>query len=329
MNEVNLRKDITSLTGVRGVAALYVVVHHYAGIDSFSSAGATFLMHGYLAVDLFFVLSGFVMALTYQHMFAQGFSRREFSRFLGRRIARIYPIYFITSAVALILILLGLRNGIAANASSGAGKALSAWLALFFSVAVLAGLCLASMLDHPSQGLLDITSHRYGLTVIRCLPEFCLGLLSFRVSSTSFGHYLRDSPFLSPIICFAIIASLPLPKSDFFVVLMFPLLIISISSGSKHIPGKFLSYPLVEYLGKLSYSVYLIHTLCTDLISVVDRRVTSLGVHHGHLVGIAAALIVTFILAHFSYEFIEVPGRRFFRDLFEGTTSTLRRIEIR
>ena len=48
---------------------------------------------GYLAVDLFFVLSGFVMALSYGPAFAGRFSWRVFAAFLWRRVARLYPLY--------------------------------------------------------------------------------------------------------------------------------------------------------------------------------------------------------------------------------------------
>jgi hypothetical protein len=66
------RGEIKSLTGLRGVAACAVVLYHYQGSD----AGlGRFVLHGYTAVDLFFALSGFVMALTYAGAFADGFGR--------------------------------------------------------------------------------------------------------------------------------------------------------------------------------------------------------------------------------------------------------------
>jgi peptidoglycan/LPS O-acetylase OafA/YrhL len=58
-------REIRSLTGLRGVAVAYVVVHHFFLGLTFTNPFTTFLAHGYLAVDLFFVLSGFVMTLNY------------------------------------------------------------------------------------------------------------------------------------------------------------------------------------------------------------------------------------------------------------------------
>lgn len=66
----------------------------------------TFILHGYLAVDLFFVLSGFVMALTYAEMFRQGFSGIAYRAFLIKRIARLYPLYLLLTFTTATLILL-------------------------------------------------------------------------------------------------------------------------------------------------------------------------------------------------------------------------------
>jgi peptidoglycan/LPS O-acetylase OafA/YrhL len=100
-------REIKSLTGLRGVAAMYVVFHHFFLGVLFTNPFTTFLAHGYLAVDLFFVLSGFVMALNYRHLFERGFSKAALLAFLSRRIARVYPLYFVATICAFMLILVG------------------------------------------------------------------------------------------------------------------------------------------------------------------------------------------------------------------------------
>ncbi|MCO5398542.1 acyltransferase family protein [Ralstonia soli] len=99
--------ELKSLTGLRGVAALYVVVYHFHPVTGNGPISA-FFRHGYLAVDLFFVLSGFVMALNYGSMFRDGFSGKAYRKFLIRRIFRVYPLYlFITTCLAAGLLLGG------------------------------------------------------------------------------------------------------------------------------------------------------------------------------------------------------------------------------
>jgi peptidoglycan/LPS O-acetylase OafA/YrhL len=62
------RAEFHTLTGLRGLAALWVLVYHYIArnhvpdLKSFIPLFQT----GYLGVDLFFVLSGFVLAHTYR-----------------------------------------------------------------------------------------------------------------------------------------------------------------------------------------------------------------------------------------------------------------------
>lgn len=94
--------EIKPLTSIRGIAALLVMIYHFHQTDAapFALLG-NIIDKGYLWVDLFFVLSGFVMALTYAAPFATGFDRRVYWSFLGKRIARVYPLYFaVTMAIS-------------------------------------------------------------------------------------------------------------------------------------------------------------------------------------------------------------------------------------
>jgi len=87
------RTEVRALTGLRGIAALMVAVYH---IDPELRAYAAFgraIGRGYLWVDLFFVLSGFVLALNYGARFQSGWSAGRWRDFLLRRIARLYPLY--------------------------------------------------------------------------------------------------------------------------------------------------------------------------------------------------------------------------------------------
>lgn len=82
--------EIRSLSTVRGVAALMVAVYH-AG---YLFEGTFSLPHAYLAVDLFFVLSGFVMLHAYGPRIEGGMS---LGRFAQLRLARLYPLVAIAT----------------------------------------------------------------------------------------------------------------------------------------------------------------------------------------------------------------------------------------
>src|ERR1700676_2561786 len=95
-HDVTGRSDIRALTGLRGVAAMLVVVYHFWPAADITSAWLKWTVgRGYLWVDLFFVLSGYVIALNYGRLFAHGFSWSVFLGFLVRRFARIYPLYIV------------------------------------------------------------------------------------------------------------------------------------------------------------------------------------------------------------------------------------------
>ena len=83
------------MTGLRGLAALMVAIYHInPELIARNGAGVGMIVgKGYLWVDLFFVLSGFVLALNYGHLFAGGCSAARWREFLVRRIARVYPLY--------------------------------------------------------------------------------------------------------------------------------------------------------------------------------------------------------------------------------------------
>ena len=75
-----------TLDGLRGVAALAVIFFHFPQL-----LGRAVFAHGYLAVDFFFMLSGFVLTSAYQRRLDEGWPT---AAFMKTRIARLYPLYF-------------------------------------------------------------------------------------------------------------------------------------------------------------------------------------------------------------------------------------------
>src|SRR5579863_1188837 len=253
--------EIKSLTGLRGIAALYVVVFHFVIGQQFTNPFTTLIAHGYLAVDVFFVLSGFVMTLTYNHLFEEGYSLSNNIRFLGRRIARVYPLYLAGSLCALILIRAGLLEpphlkldlallwnllmvqswGIT-ESLDGPGWSISAewaayllfpifllvfvehrlgrWLAAFLSFGGLVLLvCLSVSHVHAVSpaAVLDVHNSRYGLPVFRCLSEFVLGMLAYKISTMPVGIRFARRARIHDALAAAIILCLTQPYTDLFI----------------------------------------------------------------------------------------------------------------
>lgn len=75
------------LDGLRGVAAVLVIMYHFGEV--FATTPVDQMMnHGYLAVDFFFVLSGFVLGYAYDGRWAKGMTA---GRFMLRRVVRLHP----------------------------------------------------------------------------------------------------------------------------------------------------------------------------------------------------------------------------------------------
>ncbi len=101
---------IKPLTALRFFAAFWVVLYHYwPKLDvNFVPAVAA---KGYLGVEAFFVLSGFILCHVYLHGFGEG--RFRYGDFLWNRLARVYPLHLATlvgvGAMAIVGTIVGLK----------------------------------------------------------------------------------------------------------------------------------------------------------------------------------------------------------------------------
>jgi peptidoglycan/LPS O-acetylase OafA/YrhL len=91
------RRSLKPLTGLRFFAAFYVVVFHTRTGQNLHDHGhyaiGNFFLSGYLAVPLFFLLSGFILAYTYEGQIERAGDHR---RFWEARFARIWPVYAVS-----------------------------------------------------------------------------------------------------------------------------------------------------------------------------------------------------------------------------------------
>ena len=119
-------QHIRALTGVRFFAALWVVIYHTTRHNqpvlsvhhpNFNELIYPFTGAGTRGVDLFFMLSGFVLALNYMDRMGGRFELRGTGRFLWLRLARIWPLYMLVIGGAGLLRLL--RNDLWDSAPVG------------------------------------------------------------------------------------------------------------------------------------------------------------------------------------------------------------------
>lgn len=134
-----------TLDALRGIAAIGVVIFHMA--KSFAPIAAP---GGYLAVDLFFMMSGVVLSHAYEARFRAGMGTLEFMRV---RLIRLYPLY-----------LLGLLLGIAVTLASLFGRNSMGWdLSSLWAAVLLALLFLPNLSGKPVDTLFPLNVPSWSL----------------------------------------------------------------------------------------------------------------------------------------------------------------------
>jgi len=90
-NQLPTKPHFLILDGLRGVAALLVVIFHLFEANFIDDAAHNPLHHGYLAVDFFFLLSGFVVGYAYDDRWG----RMSIKQFFKIRLVRLHPLVFL------------------------------------------------------------------------------------------------------------------------------------------------------------------------------------------------------------------------------------------
>ncbi|MCV2349264.1 acyltransferase family protein [Paucibacter sp. Y2R2-4] len=333
---------IVSLDGCRGLAAIVVVVFHLPWLFGLG------VPHGYLAVDFFFILSGWVLALAYEQKILGGLS---FKKFIVVRLARLYPLYLIALLLGALALLL----------KQAAGEKQPALTCVFQNMALAPCWAMkeAFPINSPSWSIFSeifvnivwffVVS--FGLTRFRhkLAVNFCLIVLMW-VFVGSIGRYLYGfqsetiyegfiramAGFSSGVVLYSargdrrlvwyfsfmallILAGLSwlgnLVQSAilidvFFVVFLFPTLLWLMA-------GMELQSRFFEWLGDISFSVYLLHVPLSVWSQPILKRLIALG-DFGQLTAVLLYLVVLFGVSALFFSKFELPARSYFLARFSG-----------
>ncbi len=350
------RGELRALTAMRGVAALAVVATHFSATGQNLTAQTipSLVPHGYMAVDFFFVLSGFIMSYTYLASF-QARRPGAYTDFLARRVARVMPLHvsvvlivavlgavdialtganrffvsgsFAADLAANLLLLPGLGIGATFNGPAWsisteivAYLAFPLLVAIFFAgraVSALGGIVAVGLLVLLATRLprLGLTYEAMPLNLVRCLAEFSLGMLAFRA---------YDAPrlraiFAADIVAFGLAAACGLSlvlRVDLPAALMFPFLVVAFAANQGR-AAALLSTRVPYFLGVVSYSIYLIHNPIRPLELGLATAMLGTDVHPAVALGFAAlGTLVVIPFAWVAYVLVEQPGRRVVRQMF-------------
>jgi peptidoglycan/LPS O-acetylase OafA/YrhL len=256
--------------------------------------------HGYLAVDVFFILSGFVMSLTYEHMFREHLFGRGYAIFLIRRLARIYPLYIVTVVAVAALNFAGLSHSWSGGFGNflinvimvqgwGFGDSINSptwsistefgayllfpaftvlmlrqqWVRITLAILFFAGIAVMSCLpldQADRNGPLDICNTATIYPLLRCLCEFGIGMAVYVAAKDPRIARMCSGGWVSALVVILLFACLLAPGTDMAVVVATPFIIIIGATSGKSPISRFLGSAPVFFLGEISYSVYLLHS---------------------------------------------------------------------
>lgn len=352
------------LDALRGLAALSVVLSHFSLLTPLLWLRRTPLrifLGGHEAVVLFFVLSGFVLALQFNRN-----RKIDFGSYVIKRIARIYLPYLFFIFVAVLLYALTYRGDIAGTGDWFNGTwrpgvtfdvmihhivfidnfqsdtlvpviwslvyemrisllfpiimfATLSWpirrvLGISFLLSIAACVFGAAIGRDPvaASGEIDwsMTLHYQLMFVLGALAAINLDKLKLKLQSSKKKMYLVGFGLLLYFSARVVTLSLPIAINvfvfDWLLSCASVMLVVGavLSSRSKSA----LENPVIRFLGKISYSVYLCHLLV--LFSVVHL----LGSYKLSLAILLAGMMILPV-SYLAYRYVELPSIRFGRAL--------------
>lgn len=111
---------INALTGIRAIIATWVVIEHFQyelyGLWPATKRIDWWIESGYLGVEVFFVLSGFIISYNYAYRLHSGAGR--YTDFLVNRFARIYPVHLVTLLAVAALVVAAAVTHVPLNSST-------------------------------------------------------------------------------------------------------------------------------------------------------------------------------------------------------------------
>jgi peptidoglycan/LPS O-acetylase OafA/YrhL len=341
-----------ALTGLRGLAAWYVVLFHTrvaldGTLPDWLLAG---LSKGYLAVDFFFILSGFVLWHTYGDRLG-GTGWRGAAQFLWRRVARIWPLHgavllgfvglagvlawtgrdtapYPWSQLPLHILLLqnwGFVDTLAWNVPSWSISCeMAAYLTFPVTVMLwrrlspravagaVAALLVLIWATFAGHGTPSLGHDVEHLGLARCWLEFALGNGLGMAWRLSPGvHGLWPKAGASLAAILGAAWAFALPETAFVPACFFAGLILTLALGHGGL-ARILGGRALHYLGEISYSTYLVHAL----LFVVFKLAFVHGPVHLGLGQLAAYMALVLASSAALYAWVEKPAQRWLNGLF-------------
>jgi peptidoglycan/LPS O-acetylase OafA/YrhL len=312
---------LPTLDALRGIAALAVCWFHFTNAQFAEQFGAyrSTGKYGYLGVQIFFVISGFIIPFS---LFRARYRTTSFFRFLLKRIARLDPPYIGSVVVvvvgywvsslspghpryrvpwAQVISHLGYLNAFLGFP----WLQMSYWsLAIEFQYYIFIGLCLPLLMLKARRGsllvifafaVLGVAGAPYPSLLPHWLPLFGLGIFAFRHKCLSAGY----GETACGVLCMSSLAAwVDGPLEAATAIACFGAIL-----------GLNLSNRLLMFFGRISYSLYLVHVYVGNVVFGLAVKAGHTEITRPYLPFVTLAAAIT--AACGLYTFVELPSRRF------------------
>lgn len=323
---------LKEVDALRGLAAMAVVLFHlttqFERLYTPARTASISFEHGHYGVNLFFVISGFVIFMTLERT-------RTAADFLVSRFSRLYPTYWLAVMLTFgITHALGLPGKLVSGSSALANALMfhglfriphvdgvywtlevellfyCGMLALFAGghlhrvFGVVAGFLLLRWLYFGCQLWLnvDLPYILWRLLILQYLPWFVLGLAAYSLTRTR-PHQGRRPALAALTMALATLGVTESPASAALGAVFFTLVLLAAQSRLA-----LLRLPVLVWLGGISYPLYLLHE---NISWSLMLKMQALGWPADAVAGVA--LLVALALAHLVTRWVEQPAMRWIR----------------
>ena len=342
---------IAELDGLRGIAILLVMIHRMYP----RAEGTPWPIEaGWVGVDLFFVISGFLIAGI---LLDTRDDPDYFRNFYARRLLRIFPLFYLLVGGMLVAFPMADHDGFTRQAGSPLWYLLQLgnvpegllghnppyWLAPVWSLAIeeqfyltfpllvrrvdpkrlaswLIGIALLALVTRivTTSLIPDRERIQYLFTLCR-LDTIALGcLLALFVRSERYAAVRARLPrLLAQVLaaCGAILLATQLDRTSWFgrtfgysvVAVAFATLVLLVVEHRERRGTAVLRLPLLQYMGKLCFGLYLLHRPADTLVTALIDRV---GLDQASLGWLPVKIAVALLLATLSWRVVEQPFLR-------------------
>ena len=365
---------LSNLTPLRGIAALLVAIFHFEmAIARFVPAKLTmFFEKCYLMVDLFFIMSGFIILHVYKDDFTSRIERNSIKKYLVARFARIYPLHFFTMLLLVTGVIIFSPGGTYPNpienpwaiptgflllhsyyihniytwnipswsiSAEWAAYLLFPFLALFlnkkklfalstfFIIVIAAYISIMYFLPRKNYFFPSIpvphnlnTTYDYGY--LRGIAGFITGMIVYKLYQWFSPKDIFNNDFFAATIIILVVLALHFAMNDAFCVILFAALVFSFALNNGYL-HKCCNNRILQYIGKISYSIYLMQIFLQEPFSKGLRLPGVVGFGRGKQniafgSGLGYCLIYLVLLLAISsvtYYIIEQPCRKWINRL--------------